>query len=63
MKMAIKRRVVPHPPSMATDESVVPDDPATVAFGITVPKALGDFLVLKAVRDTGGTAVAVTRSS
>jgi threonine synthase len=32
----------------------------TVAFGITVPKALGDFLVLRAVRETGGTAVAVT---
>jgi threonine synthase len=31
----------------------------TIAFGITVPKALGDFLVLEAVRATGGTAVAV----
>ncbi len=31
----------------------------TVAFGITVPKALGDFLVLEAVRATGGTAIAV----
>ena len=35
-------------------------DPHTVAFGITVPKALGDFLVLDAVRSTDGTAVAVT---
>ena len=34
-------------------------NPRTVAFGITVPKALGDFLVLDAVRGTGGTAVAV----
>ena len=34
-------------------------DPHTVAFGITVPKALGDFLVLRAVTETGGTAVAV----
>jgi threonine synthase len=34
-------------------------DARTVAFGITVPKALGDFLVLDAVRATGGTAVAV----
>ena len=41
-------------------ESVAPADPRTVAFGITVPKALGDFLVLDAVRETGGTAVAVT---
>jgi threonine synthase len=31
----------------------------TVAFGITVPKALGDFLVLEAVYATGGTAIAV----
>lgn len=41
-------------------ESVAPADPRTVAFGITVPKALGDFLVLDAIRATGGTAVAVT---
>jgi threonine synthase len=31
----------------------------TAAFGINVPKALGDFLVLEAVRATDGTAVAV----
>jgi threonine synthase len=31
----------------------------TVAQGIRVPKALGDFLVLQAVRATGGTCVAV----
>ncbi|MEQ3554419.1 threonine synthase [Pseudonocardia nematodicida] len=41
-------------------ESTPPADPHTVAFGITVPKALGDFLVLDAVYDTGGTAIAVT---
>ncbi|MFI5930852.1 threonine synthase [Actinoplanes sp. NPDC051494] len=35
-------------------------DAHTVAFGITVPKALGDFLVLRAVRETGGTAIAVS---
>ena len=34
-------------------------DPWTVAFGITVPKALGDFLVLAALYATAGTAVAV----
>jgi threonine synthase len=33
--------------------------PHTVAFGLTVPKALGDFLVLRALYGTGGTAVAV----
>ena len=32
----------------------------TVAFGINVPKALGDFLVLKALYETDGTAVAVS---
>jgi threonine synthase len=31
----------------------------TVAFGINVPKALGDFLVLEAIRATGGCATAV----
>ena len=35
-------------------------EPKTVAFGLTVPKALGDFLVLEALYATGGTAVAVT---
>ncbi len=35
-------------------------DPATIAFGMRVPKALGDFLILDVVRKTGGTAVAVT---
>jgi threonine synthase len=42
------------------DAGVPPADPRTVAFGITVPTALGDFLVLDAVRSTGGTALAVT---
>ena len=42
------------------DESTAPANPSTIAFGITVPKALGDFLVLEAVRATDGTAVAVT---
>ena len=32
----------------------------TVAAGLRVPKPLGDFLVLQAVRDSGGTAIAVT---
>jgi threonine synthase len=34
-------------------------DARTVAFGITVPKALGDFLVLRAVGETEGCAIAV----
>ena len=35
-------------------------DGRTAAFGITVPKPLGDFLVLDALRATGGTAIAVS---
>ncbi|HEX5114923.1 MAG TPA: threonine synthase [Pseudonocardiaceae bacterium] len=35
-------------------------DAHTVAFGITVPKALGDFLMLRAIRETEGTAIAVS---
>ena len=35
-------------------------DPMTVAFGLTVPKPLGDFLILDALYATGGTAVAVS---
>ncbi|WP_329107861.1 threonine synthase [Micromonospora sp. NBC_01699] len=34
-------------------------DAQTVAFGITVPAPLGDELILDALRDTGGTAIAV----
>ncbi|MFD1612883.1 threonine synthase [Sphingomonas tabacisoli] len=34
-------------------------DAHTVASGIRVPKALGDFLILKAVRESGGRAIAV----
>jgi threonine synthase len=33
---------------------------STVADGLRVPKAIGDFLVLRAVRESGGTALAVT---
>ncbi len=32
----------------------------TCASGLRVPKPLGDFLILKAVRESGGTAIAVT---
>jgi len=35
------------------------DGAATVAAGLRVPKALGDFLVLRAVRASGGCAVAI----
>ena len=33
---------------------------ATISSGLRVPKALGDFLVLRAVRESGGTALAVS---
>jgi threonine synthase len=42
------------------DESTFEEGTFTLAFGINVPKALGDFLVLRGVRESGGTAVAVT---
>ncbi|HEX4278215.1 MAG TPA: threonine synthase, partial [Bryobacteraceae bacterium] len=35
------------------------DGAATVAAGLRVPKPLGDYLTLKAVRESGGTAIAV----
>jgi len=36
------------------------EDAHTIASGIRVPQAIGDFLILRAVRDSGGFAVAVT---
>src|SRR5438067_8962903 len=41
-------------------ESETWPDPRTFAAGIRVPKALGDFIVLKALRDSAGIAVAVS---
>jgi len=38
------------------------NDASTVASGLRVPKALGDFLVLQAVRESGGTAIAISDS-
>lgn len=40
-------------------ESTPWEDASTQAFGINVPKALGDFLVLAAIADTGGCAIAI----
>jgi len=36
------------------------DDAATIAAGIRVPQAIGDFLILRAVRASGGFAIAVS---
>jgi threonine synthase len=38
------------------------ENAATVASGLRVPKAIGDFLILDALRASGGTAVSVTDS-
>jgi threonine synthase len=43
-----------------SDRSEAWQNAATVADGLRVPKAVGDFLVLRAVRESGGTALAVT---
>ncbi len=44
------------------DESQAWPEPKTFAAGIRVPKALGDFIVLRALRESGGTAVALTEA-
>jgi threonine synthase len=43
-----------------TEKSVMWEKAATIADGLRVPKAIGDFLVLRAVRESGGAAVAVS---
>jgi threonine synthase len=35
----------------------------TIADGLRVPKAIGDFLILRAIRESGGTAVSVSDQS
>ncbi len=39
------------------------EHPETLASGLRVPSALGDFLILRAVRESGGAAVAVSDSA
>lgn len=39
------------------------ENAATVATGIRVPKAVGDFLILHAVRESGGAAIAVSEDA
>ena len=36
------------------------ENASTLADGLRVPRAIGDFLILRAVRESGGTAVAVS---
>jgi len=42
------------------EESEVWENASTIASGLRVPKALGDFLILRTIRESGGTAVAVS---
>jgi threonine synthase len=42
------------------DRSDLFPDARTIADGLRVPKAIGDFLVLRAIRESGGTALAVS---
>lgn len=42
-----------------TEASVFWNDAHTVASGLRVPKALGDFLVLRAIRESKGTAISI----
>jgi threonine synthase len=39
------------------------ENAATMATGIRVPKAVGDFLILRAVRESGGAAIAVSEDA
>ncbi|MBK9239099.1 MAG: threonine synthase [Acidobacteria bacterium] len=43
-----------------TEKAAPWEDAHTVADGLRVPRAIGDFLVLRAVRESGGAAVAVS---
>jgi threonine synthase len=42
------------------EESRAPENPRTIAAGLRVPKAFADWLILRILRETGGTAVAVS---
>ena len=42
------------------EDSVFWENAATLASGLRVPKAIGDFLVLRAVRESGGTCIAIS---
>jgi threonine synthase len=42
-----------------TDRAQPWEAAATIADGLRVPRAIGDFLILRAIRESGGTAVAV----
>jgi len=43
-----------------TEHAALWENASTIASGIRVPVAVGDFLILRAVRESGGFAIAVT---
>jgi len=43
-----------------TEKAAMWEGARTVADGLRVPRAIGDFLILRAVRESGGTALAVS---
>ncbi len=47
------------PTSKACEHAARWEDAHTIAAGIRVPQAVGDFLILRAVRESGGFAIAV----
>jgi threonine synthase len=42
-----------------SEQAAAWEDAATIADGLRVPRAIGDFLILRAIRESGGTAIAV----
>jgi threonine synthase len=46
-----------------SEKAVMWEHAATLADGLRVPKAIGDFLILRAIRESGGTAVSVSDES
>jgi threonine synthase len=46
-----------------TDRAQAWEGASTVADGLRVPRAIGDFLILRAIRESGGTAIAVSDQS
>ena len=46
-----------------TDKATMWENASTIADGLRVPRAIGDFLILRAVRESGGSALAVSDRS
>jgi threonine synthase len=46
--------------NQGTERAATWEGAHTVADGLRVPRAIGDFLILRAIRESGGTAIAVT---